>query len=590
MVVASVYRREGGYFGWVTPDDTPVPTRRARRTQTGAVPTPATADGSEGGVLTVATGETDIVHPASSTAPVDVPAVAPTIATVPLGGSPTAIAPTMPQFDAAPQSAPVIPGLVPEPSVPVATWDLANLDALPEAPATDDAVRPASGGRTALGWIDDTAIGLGAAPGDLAAAATSYVTVDADLLSDAPRRSPLRAGVIVPTVAIAAVLGAYAATTLLWPLHAVAPTVTAMEVQPVAAPAAAPVWPAQGSAAEAVAGIPGTLATTADPDSIASITKVVTALVVLEEMPLAVGEQGPEFRFTSADRSRYWQYLSNGESALNVPAGGSLTEYQMLEGMLVGSANNYADRLAQSLWPSDAVYASAASAWLAGHGVPGVTVYEPTGMDPRNTASPEALVVLAQKALANPVIAEIVAKQSIDLPGAGHVENTNGLLADPGVVGVKTGTLDAWNVLSAKDVTIGDTTVRLYASVLGQPDDEARLAASRAIYAQLEAELQLKPSVTANTVAGQVETLWGDEVDIVTSGDASVVLWNGGSGTVATTYDLGDQRDAGDVVGSLSITGPLDDTAVDLQLAADISDPSPWWRLTHPLDLFGLNG
>nr|WP_284444988.1 D-alanyl-D-alanine carboxypeptidase [Microbacterium yannicii] len=362
-----------------------------------------------------------------------------------------------------------------------------------------------------------------------------------------------------------------------------------MEVQPVAAPAAAPVWPAQGSAAEAVAGIPGTLATTADPDSIASITKVVTALVVLEEMPLAVGEQGPEFRFTSADRSRYWQYLSNGESAMNVPAGGSLTEYQMLEGMLVGSANNYADRLAQSLWPSDAVYASAAAAWLSGHGVPGVTVYEPTGMDPRNAASPEALVVLAQKALANPVIAEVVAKQSIDLPGAGHVENTNGLLADPGVVGVKTGTLDAWNVLSAKDVTIGDTTVRLYASVLGQPDDEARLAASRAIYAQLEAELQLKPSVTANTVAGQVETLWGDEVDIVTSGDAAVILWNGGSGTVATTYDLGDHRDAGDVVGSLSVTGPLDDTVVDLQLADDITDPSPWWRLTHPLDLFGLN-
>jgi len=199
-------------------------------------------------------------------------------------------------------------------------------------------------------------------------------------------------------------------------------------------------------------------------------------------------------------------------------------------------------------------------------------------------------VTLAQKALANPVIAEIVAKQSVDLPGAGHVENTNGLLADPGVVGLKTGTLDAWNLLSAKDVTIGDKTVRLYASVLGQPNDEARLAASRALYAQMEAELQPKPSVTASTVAGQVETLWGDKVDIVTSGDASVILWNGGNGTVATSYHLGDSRDAGDVVGSLSVTGPLDATTVDLELAAEITDPSPWWRLTHPLDLFGLNG
>ena len=81
-----------------------------------------------------------------------------------------------------------------------------------------------------------------------------------------------------------------------------------------------------------------------------------------------------------------------------------------------------------------------------------MTVVEPTGMDSGNAASPSALIPLAQKALANPVIAEIVAKQSVDLPGAGHVENTNGLLADPGVLGLKTGTLDGWNLLSAKDV------------------------------------------------------------------------------------------------------------------------------------------
>jgi D-alanyl-D-alanine carboxypeptidase (penicillin-binding protein 5/6) len=235
------------------------------------------------------------------------------------------------------------------------------------------------------------------------------------------------------------------------------------------------------------------------------------------------------------------------------------------------------------------VFAAAANSWLTSHGVPGVVVYEPTGMDKRNTASPAALITLAQKALAHPVIAEIVAKQSVDLPGVGLVENTNDLLADPGVVGLKTGTLDGSNLLSAKDITIGDTTVRLYASVLDQPDNEARLAASRAIYSQLEQELQLKPSVTAGTVVGTVTTPWGAEADIVTSGDASVILWNGGAGTIDTTFELGDSRDAGDTVGSLTVTGPLDTAGVDLQLATEIPDPSPWWRLTHPLELFGLN-
>ncbi len=167
--------------------------------------------------------------------------------------------------------------------------------------------------------------------------------------------------------------------------------------------------------------------------------------------------------------------------------------------------------------------------------MPGITVVEPTGIDPRNTASPEALIALAKRALADPVIAEIVAKPSVELPGAGLVTNTNGLLADPGVVGIKTGSLDACNLLSAKDIVVGDTTVRVYAAVLGQPDDATRLAASRTLYSEVEAALQPLPSVTKGTVAGHVTTRWGENVAIVTDDDANVILWNGGAGTVTTT-------------------------------------------------------
>ena len=93
--------------------------------------------------------------------------------------------------------------------------------------------------------------------------------------------------------------------------------------------------------------IDGSLASTQRPAPIASITKLVTALLVLDELPLAVGEQGPEYRFTCAGPRRVLGSISRaGESALDVPVGGTLTEYQMLEGMLIGSANNYADRLA----------------------------------------------------------------------------------------------------------------------------------------------------------------------------------------------------------------------------------------------------
>lgn len=469
--------------------------------------------------------------------------------------------------------------------------DVLATDAAPVAAPARKGRRPAPERHVAFGWVDPASVTRSiTAPADLTAAGSPYVGVEPDLLARAPRRSPWRPGVLVPIAIILALFVGYSGTTLLWPLTAVAPTIDAIQVDSAPAAAAAPAWPAQGAGSLAVAGFDGPLASTDAVLPIASITKVVTALVVLDRLPLAVGEQGPEYRFTWSDQSSYWSYRWRGESALDVPVGGTLSEYQLLQGMLIGSANNYADRLADDLWPNDEVYAQAANDWLAAHGVPGITVVEPTGFDSRNAASAAALIPLAQKALANPVIAEIVATKAVDLPGAGHVENTNGLLADAGVLGVKTGSLDTFNLLTAKDVTIGETPVRLYAAVLGQADDGARVAATRAIFAQAEQELQTEPSVPAGTTVGVIDTAWGAHAEVRTDADASVILWNGAAGTVTTDLSLGDDRDAGDTVGSLHVAGPLDTDTVDVVLASDIEPPDAWWRLTHPLELFGLAG
>ena len=160
------------------------------------------------------------------------------------------------------------------------------------------------------------------------------------------------------------------------------PTAQSVDVAPLTASAAAPAWPAEGSAAVAVDGFEstspeGTLTSTTDAAPLASITKLVTALMVLDRQPLALGETGPEYAFTSRDRSTYWNYRARGESALDVPVGGSLTEYQMLQGLLIGSANNYAARLADQFWPTDEVFESAAADWLRTHGISGIKVVEP---------------------------------------------------------------------------------------------------------------------------------------------------------------------------------------------------------------------
>lgn len=441
---------------------------------------------------------------------------------------------------------------------------------------------------TALTWVDTTAVA------HHTAVATLDETADAEradgLMRDARLRPAIaRPGILVPLGALAALVAAYAGTTLLWPLHDVPPTVSAIEFETVPAAAATVTWPAQGSAAVGIAGV-STAASAADAVSIASITKVVSSLMVLDRMPLALGEQGPEFSFDYWDSQDYWNYRRGDQSALDVPVDGVLTEYQLLQGTLMGSANNYIDRLSSEIWGSDDQFADAAAAWLRERGIDGITVVTPSGFDEGNVATPEALVTLGEYAMKNPVFAQIVSAQSVDLPGAGTVVNTNGMLADPGVVGIKTGTLVGWNLLTAKDVAVGDTTVHLFAAVLDQADDEQRLAATRSLFAETEAALTAQaPAVAQGTVVGEVTTLWGEKVDVIADDDAKVVLWNGSIATATASFELGDEREEGGTVGTLTTVGPLDSVTTPLALAEDVEGPSPWWRLTHPLELLGVN-
>lgn len=440
---------------------------------------------------------------------------------------------------------------------------------------------------TALTWVDAETV----------AAHTSVAVLDET--SEAERANGLlrgarlrpaiaRPALLVPLATLVGLVAVYAGTTLLWPLHEVPPTVQSVEFATTPAAAATVTWPTEGAGAVGIAGMT-TTASIPDAVSIASITKVVSSLMVLDRMPLAVGEQGPEFSFTRADSVKYWDYRRSDQSALDVPIGGVLTEYQLLQGTLMGSANNYIDRLATEIWGSDREFARAAEVWLRERGLTGITVVTPSGFDERNVATPEALVALGERAMQNPVFAEIVGTASVDLPGAGTVVNTNGMLADPGVVGIKTGTLVGWNLLTAKDVVVGDTTVHLFAAALNQAGNDERLALTRSLFAEVEAALEAQaPAVVKNTVVGQVTTPWGENVDVVTGSDADVVLWNGATATAAVDFDLGDEREQDDAVGSLTTTGPLNTATTPLVLAEDVEGPSPWWRLTHPLELLGI--
>ena len=142
-----------------------------------------------------------------------------------------------------------------------------------------------------------------------------------------------------------------------------------------------------------------------EPAPMASITKLITALVVLEAHPLAGPEdQGPTLWFDGADEDLYDAYYVQNVTIAPMPAGSSMSLRGALATMLIPSASNYADVVSTWAFGSRASFVSAARTWLDAHGLAGTTVVDPTGISARNTSTPADLIALGRIAAANPLI------------------------------------------------------------------------------------------------------------------------------------------------------------------------------------------
>jgi serine-type D-Ala-D-Ala carboxypeptidase (penicillin-binding protein 5/6) len=238
-------------------------------------------------------------------------------------------------------------------------------------------------------------------------------------------------------------------------------------------------WPSYGEAAIGVAG-EGVLAAHGNqtPVPTASVAKVMTALAVLEKMPITPGQQGPTITLTQEDQDLYDYYRLQNGSLAAVSVGEEITEYEALEALLLPSANNIADTLAILAFGSVDAYSDYANELARSLGMTHSDFVDASGFSPATVSTAEDLVKLGEAALQNPVIAEIVAKKSAIIPVAGTVHNTNRLLGTNGINGLKTGNTD-----QAGGVFIGTCavtlpngkTVQVISVVMGAPDIDAAL-------------------------------------------------------------------------------------------------------------------
>jgi D-alanyl-D-alanine carboxypeptidase (penicillin-binding protein 5/6) len=351
-------------------------------------------------------------------------------------------------------------------------------------------------------------------------------------------------------------------------------------------------WPGEGVSAVGAVGFDGVLATNdADPTPrpMASITKTVTALVVLRAKPLAPGEDGPQVTFTAEDEALRGEILKQDGIVEPAVPGTSLSQRDLLEGALLASANNYAAALGVWAYGSNDAFVTAANAWLAEQGLTGTHVADAMGLSPETVSTTADLVRIGEMVLADPTLSGIVDQRGADVAGVGQLQNRNMLAGVPGFRGIKTGTLAQAGkcLLWAVDTKVGDRDVTVVGVTLGARDHAELARQVLALLPTVTANMHVVQVATAGEPFADYATSWGATAQAVSTADESLLVW--GDTPVTTTVDAPTvgEADAGTEVGAATVTAGQQSVRIPLALDRAIPGPDGWWRLGNPGELLG---
>ncbi|GHU07973.1 hypothetical protein FACS189431_3390 [Alphaproteobacteria bacterium] len=338
-------------------------------------------------------------------------------------------------------------------------------------------------------------------------------------------------------------------------------------------------WPGQGQAA--IGTLDGGLKTAIGDDTprpIASIAKVITALVILDAKPIE--GDGPLITMTADDVALLRQTIASNGSHLYITEGEQLSQRQMVEAMMLPSANNIADGLAVWAFGGMDNYRSTAEAWLIKHGLNHTTIgADASGLDPGTTSTTADLFEIGRLALQNPTLRNIVREPMANFPIEGDLLNNNQLLRDgSGYIGIKTGNSDQALscLLFASEHTVGGSRVTIIGVLLeqnfGTTFDKARALNQSA------ADNLVEYKIPAGTTVGQYQTPWGATVQAITTSSISGVIWRDENPSPDVVLDYVTPPAHNDpLVGGAS----LGNQATDVKLGGVLSAPNLWWKIKN---------
>jgi D-alanyl-D-alanine carboxypeptidase (penicillin-binding protein 5/6) len=367
-----------------------------------------------------------------------------------------------------------------------------------------------------------------------------------------------------------------------------APTVTSVVDRTVTLPSN-PVnlpWPQTGQAAVAIPSV-GVVTASAPEQAqpVASLTKLMTAYVILHDHPLKLGQLGPSITVTQADVDDYNEDTVSDNSNAQVAVGEQIPEVQVLGGLLIHSADNYADLLARWDAGSEAAFVAKMNADAAKLGMTQSHFADPSGVAAGSQSTPYDLLKVTSLDMTDPVFASLVQQSSITLPVAGTISTYTPLLGVDGVIGVKSGFTTAaggCDVLAIVRPVHGVPTL-LLAAVTGQ-QGPAVLAQAGLHALALAAAMAPAVSSTAMIHRGQVVAHVSEAGHTVMARGTvpvSLLTWPGAKATLVFHPDphLTDRARRGAMAGTVDITLGTQHAVVPVRLQQDVPRPTMLQRL-----------
>jgi len=369
------------------------------------------------------------------------------------------------------------------------------------------------------------------------------------------------------------------------------PTITAKIVsqKTLTQAAVTPVWPDYGSGAIGAVGYDGVLAQYGDKSArpMASITKIVTALVVLDKKPLNGKADGPEIKLTQVDQDIYNKALAAGAAVKPVAVGGSMSERQMLEAMLLPSAANYSETLAVWAYGSVDNYLTAAKVWLKKQNLTTIELVDTSGLLSGNVSSSADLLKLGKLALNNSALASIVNLKQVNITDLGTINNSNYLLGALGINGIKTGTTSEAGacMLFSSEIKVGGEKVTIVGVLLGADGRDQQNSDVKNLLKSVQTGFRSVKVLKQGQALANYQTAWGQSARLVSARDVNVVSWSDKPVTLKIKAGKFTVAKGGQQEGVVEITTSGKTTQQPLVLDSAITKPNLLWRLTHLINL-----